>query len=231
MFSVLHIPKNSGRFVRLFKKRNYDVYNFVKCKFSRSLSNYKEKSIDLYQDNEDPETEVVLDLKKEKYLSDLEETNGNKSEKLLGLNLERGIYGVYDIEDLVDTLHKENAEDLFVAAVPKEINYVDYIVLVSGKSVRHMQAIAQFVRRVYKHKKLSTDIFPRLEGEDSKDWIAIDLGNIALHIFSHKARKLYDLDLLWSVGPKYDDEYNKKEPVSEILEKYSTHLGGFQPAS
>lgn len=55
-------------------------------------------------------------------------------------------------------------------------------------------------------------------------------GNIALHIFSTKARTLYDLDSLWAVGSRFDDEYNKKEPVSEMLEKHS-YLEGLEPAS
>lgn len=57
------------------------------------------------------------------------------------------------------------------------------------------------------------------------------VGNIALHIFSREARRKYDLDMLWSVGPKYDDEYNKEDPVVEMLEKHTIYLKDFQPAS
>jgi ribosomal silencing factor RsfS len=49
--------------------------------------------------------------------------------------------------------------------------------IVSGKSHRHMKAIAQFVRKIYKKKMHETDLIPILEGEASKDWMALDLGN------------------------------------------------------
>jgi hypothetical protein len=39
----------------------------------------------------------------------------------------------------------------------------------------------------------------------------MDLGNIALHIFSAKFRKMYDLETLWTVGPEYDDLTNITE--------------------
>lgn len=84
---------------------------------------------------------------------------------------------MYDIEDLVQVLKRENAVDIFVASVPSELGYVDYMCLVSGKSQKHMQAMAQFVRRVYKQKRNEYDFIPRIEGEKSKDWIALDLGN------------------------------------------------------
>ncbi|XP_066154223.1 uncharacterized protein K12H4.2 [Euwallacea fornicatus] len=181
------------------------------------------------------DNQEILDIYKErlKYSQSIEQDSLETDEDPLtsSLNLNHGLTGVFDIEDLVETLHYQQAEDLFVATVPKDIKYVDYIVVVSGKSQRHMQAIAQLVRRVFKHKRYSTDIVPRLEGESSSDWMALDLGNIALHIFSKKARRIYDLDSLWAVGPKYDDEYNKEEPISNLLQNQSFSLKGLEPAS
>ncbi|KAK9754699.1 hypothetical protein QE152_g1037 [Popillia japonica] len=108
-----------------------------------------------------------------------------------------------------------------------------------------MQAIAEFVRKVYKRKCHSNDIIPRIEGENSKEWVALDLGNIALHIFSKEARTKYDLESLWAVGAQYlhifskeartkydleslwavgaqyDSEYNKEDPIVEMLERHS----------
>lgn len=78
----------------------------------------------------------------------------------------------------MEVLKRENAVDIFVAKVPVEIKYVDYMCIVSGKSHKHMQAIVQFVRRVYKQKKSKDDIVPKTEGEKSNEWIALDLGNI-----------------------------------------------------
>lgn len=142
-----------------------------------------------------------------------------------------GKTGVFDIEELVQVLRIENAQDIFVASVPPEIKYVDYMCVCSTKSHRHMQALLQFVRRVYKQKRHESEIVPRIEGKDSKDWVALDLGNIALHVFSHKARKYYDIESLWSVGREFDKEFNKKDAIVDMLEKHSIYLKDLQPAS
>lgn len=125
----------------------------------------------------------------------------------------------------------ENAENIFVAAVPLEIKYVDYFVIVSGKSHRHMKGIMEFVRRVYKQKRHKNDIVPVTEGANSKDWMALDLGNIALHVFSKQARQVYDLESLWAVGPEFDAECNKKDAIVDMLEKHSIYLHKLEPAS
>ncbi|KAG7207592.1 hypothetical protein KM043_009215 [Ampulex compressa] len=145
-----------------------------------------------------------------------------------GLNLERGVKGVFDIEDIMAVLQKDNAKQIFVAAVPPEYSYVDYIIVVTAKSQKHMQALATFVRKVYKLKRHKNDILPKVEGKQSKDWIAMDLGNIAIHIFSASARAHYDLETLWSVGAEYDDECNK--PESNIMDQYNTFMADFEPA-
>lgn len=87
-----------------------------------------------------------------------------------------GVTGVFDIEQLVELLERDKARDIFVASVPKEYAYVDYIVVVSGNSQKHMNALATFVRKVYKLKKHKIDLTPKIEGENSKDWMALDLG-------------------------------------------------------
>lgn len=101
------------------------------------------------------------------------------SRKLVSINwwniILGGLSGVFEIQDLVQVLKRENAVDIFVAKVPNELNYVDYMCIVSGKSQKHMQAVVQFVRRVYK-QKMKGDVIPRTEGAKSKDWIALDLG-------------------------------------------------------
>lgn len=55
-------------------------------------------------------------------------------------------------------------------------------------------------------------------------------GNIALHIFDSETRKVYDIDSLWAVGPEYDKESLKEDPVVEMLEKHVIYLNDLQPA-
>lgn len=140
-----------------------------------------------------------------------------------------GLHGIFDIEDLVDVLRQELAEDIFVCRVPKEMAYVDYMVICSGQSYRHMSAIAEYVRYLCKRKRYETDRLPKIEGGKSREWIALDMGNIALHIFSAESREVYDLESLWSIGIEYDREFNRpKDPLIELFEKHSFDIKSLQ---
>lgn len=86
--------------------------------------------------------------------------------------------GVFEIEELVDILHRENAKDIFVAAVPVECKFVEHICIVSSRSNRHMLAVAEFIRRIFKKKCNPGEKIPNIEGKKSKDWMAMDLGNV-----------------------------------------------------
>lgn len=132
-----------------------------------------------------------------------------------------GKTGVFDIEDLVAVLKRDNAQEIFVCKVPKELKYVDYMVVITARSYRHMKAISEFVRKMYKLKRHNKEQIPKIEGKNSDEWMALDLGNIALHIFSAQFRKQFDLEMLWSVGPQYDTETNK--PTDPIFELYDQH--------
>ncbi|XP_014471587.1 PREDICTED: uncharacterized protein LOC106742817 isoform X2 [Dinoponera quadriceps] len=179
----------------------------------------------------DEEVDVILDVTEEQRKIDLELLTAQEQfhDPYAGINLKRGVTGVYDIEDLVTLLKLNKARQIFVVSVPKEYVYVDYIVVVSCMSIKHMKALATFVRKVYKLKRhANIDKIPKIEGSDSNDWIALDLGNIALHIFSTSARKQYDLETLWTVGSQYDDKSNVTEEV-DIMEQYNTFLAELEP--
>ncbi|XP_033343011.2 ribosomal silencing factor RsfS-like protein, 312 isoform X1 [Megalopta genalis] len=183
-----------------------------------------------YKVFDDKDAEIILDEEVEKETIQLEDLQSKEEyyDPYEGINLERGVTGVYEIEDLVSLLHRENAKNIFVASVPPEFSYVDYIVIVTGISQKHSTALATFVRKVYKLKKCQTDFMPKIEGEKSKDWLALDLGNIALHIFSKSARILYDLETLWTVGPEYDSN-NKNDTDADIMEQFNQFLSDMDP--
>ncbi|EDW31237.1 GL20701 [Drosophila persimilis] len=161
----------------------------------------------VFRDDEAPE---IFDVEEARHQEQhLPDESDAALDQYYGLNLKRGIRGVFDIEDLVELLRKENVDDIFVCYVPEDLKYVDHLVVCSGRSYRHMISTAEFVRRMFKIKRTKGDILPRIEGDKSRDWMAMDLGNIALHIFSPRAREEYDLESLWAIGPKYDRESQK----------------------
>jgi ribosomal silencing factor RsfS len=85
---------------------------------------------------------------------------------------------VFDLEDLLELLKLDNAKDICVIRLPPELKYVEYMVIVTGKSRRHIIGLAEFVRKVFKKKCNKTDIIPKIEGENCSKWSALDLGEL-----------------------------------------------------
>lgn len=101
----------------------------------------------------------------------------------------------------MNLLEENSAKDIFVCRVPKDVKYVDYMVICSSNNHRSMSALAEIVRRNFKERNADKIIgLPSIEGPRSRDWMALDLGNIALHIMSPRSREYYDLEYLWAVG-------------------------------
>ena len=158
---------------------------------------------------------VILDVHEEQQLADQGVAPAEEEvlwDPLDAWSAERGRTGVFDVEELVEVLREEGMEDLCVLRLPEDHAYVGHMVLATARSHQHMLATAQFVKKLYKRKRLSSDPVPRIEGRTSKEWIAMDMVNIALHLFDRRAREHYDVDGLWAVGPRYDE---KSQPDEE----------------
>ncbi|CAL8087985.1 unnamed protein product [Orchesella dallaii] len=134
----------------------------------------------------------------------------------------RGKTGVFDLGELVDLLCDEKADEVVAITLPKEIDYADYMVIVTVGNDRHLLALATFIRRRFKMKERKrTDKLPFFDKSVKPEgWIALDLGNIILHIFLPEIRDYYDLETLWTVGPVFDDLSNAKDP--EIVQLLNT---------
>ena len=71
----------------------------------------------------------------------------------------------------------------------------DFMIIASGNSSRHIQALSEILLAKLKEKGISNC---RLEGSNSNDWKLIDAIDIIIHIFHPEKRKFYDLESMWS---------------------------------
>jgi ribosome silencing factor RsfS/YbeB/iojap len=71
----------------------------------------------------------------------------------------------------------------------------DYMIVASGLSSRHIQAMAQHVVEKLEGKGLKGI---RIEGADQGDWVLIDGGDIVVHLFRPEVRALYGLEKMWA---------------------------------
>ncbi|TXD39568.1 ribosome silencing factor [Lujinxingia vulgaris] len=83
------------------------------------------------------------------------------------------------------------------------VSYTDFIIVATGTSERHVQALA---RRVDSEMRDSGRKSMGTEGLDTGRWALLDYGDIIVHIFHQDARKDYDLERMWSEAPRLELE-------------------------
>ncbi len=72
----------------------------------------------------------------------------------------------------------------------------DALLVTSGRNDRQVRAIAEEIERQI---TLALDVQPlRVEGLAAAEWVALDYGDVIIHVFADSAREYYDLEHLWS---------------------------------
>jgi ribosome-associated protein len=81
------------------------------------------------------------------------------------------------------------------------VDSFDALVIASGRNDRQVRAIAEEVERLV---DIALDVKPlRVEGWTSAEWIALDYGDVIVHVFDEAAREYYDLEHLWNAAPAF----------------------------
>lgn len=86
------------------------------------------------------------------------------------------------------------AEDLVVLDVRGLASFTDYFVIMTGRSTRHVQGLAEAIEGGVRSKRIKTS---HAEGLQEGMWVLLDLDDVVVHIFYHEQRKFYDLEGLW----------------------------------
>ena len=71
----------------------------------------------------------------------------------------------------------------------------DYMIIASGTSSRHIQALSEQVLEMLKNNGIKNS---KIEGIDSSEWKLVDGIDIIVHIFHPEKRKFYELEKIWS---------------------------------
>ncbi|XP_076136752.1 mitochondrial assembly of ribosomal large subunit protein 1 [Alosa pseudoharengus] len=120
-------------------------------------------------------------------------------------------HDVFNIDVLVTLLRQENAQDICVIRVPRELKYTEYFVVVSGSSTRHLRAMAFYAVKVYKFMRGPEDAHVHIEGQNAEDWMCIDFGDMVVHFMLPPTRETYELEKLWTLR-HYDDQLRSIPP-------------------
>jgi ribosome-associated protein len=77
----------------------------------------------------------------------------------------------------------------------------DALVVTSGRNDRQVRALADEIERQI---LLALDVTPtRVEGLTAAEWVALDYGDVVIHVFVDAAREYYDLEHLWNAAPVF----------------------------
>ena len=103
---------------------------------------------------------------------------------------------ISDIKDNIEKILDDNKALNIKSINLKNKSYIaDYMIIASGTSSRHLQALSEIL--VVELKKIGLDNC-RIEGKDSSDWKLVDTQDIIVHIFHPEKRDFYDLEKMWS---------------------------------
>ena len=100
------------------------------------------------------------------------------------------------LKTVLRSLEDSKAEDIVSIDIRKKSSLGDYMVVASGRSHRHVAAVADNLLKVFKEKGASA----RVEGLPGADWVLIDAGDVIVHVFRPEIRDFYGLEKMWQAS-------------------------------
>lgn len=107
--------------------------------------------------------------------------------------------------DGVDALHalvlhqldEDQAQEPVTIPLAGKSTIADHMVIASGRSTRHVAAMAEKLAQRIK-QELGRSV--RIEGLPNADWVLLDAGDVVVHLFRPEVRGFYNLERMWSFG-------------------------------
>lgn len=99
------------------------------------------------------------------------------------------------MKTILAILEDAKAEEISSIDVAKKTAIADHMVIASGRSQRHVSAIADQLSRALKKSGIKK---ARVEGLPHCDWVLVDTGDVIVHLFRPEVRSFYNLEKLWS---------------------------------
>ena len=106
------------------------------------------------------------------------------------------------INTVLASLEDSKAENIVSIDIQGKSSLGDYMVIASGRSHRHVSAVADHLLKALKDAGLGT---ARVEGLAGADWVLIDSGDIIVHVFRPEVREFYNLEKMWQ-APDLEEE-------------------------
>ncbi|MDA9753376.1 ribosome silencing factor [Candidatus Pelagibacter sp.] len=96
---------------------------------------------------------------------------------------------------IINTLDSNKALNIVSIDLKDKSSIADYMIIASGTSSRHIQALSEQVLKKFKDNGL---VDSKIEGKESNEWKLVDGIDLIVHIFHPEKRKFYELEKIWS---------------------------------
>ena len=96
---------------------------------------------------------------------------------------------------IIETLDINKAQDIVSINLKDKSSMADYMIIASGTSSRHIQALSEQVLEKLKDNGIKDS---KIEGKDSSEWKLVDGIDLIIHIFHPEKRRFYELEKMWS---------------------------------
>ena len=106
------------------------------------------------------------------------------------------------IYTVLASLDDSKAENIVSIDIQGKSALADHMVVASGRSHRHVAAVAEHLLKALKDAGYGN---ARVEGLASADWVLIDGGDVIVHIFRPEVRDFYQIEKMWA-APDLDEE-------------------------
>ena len=101
-----------------------------------------------------------------------------------------------DLKNLIlKTLDSNKALDIISIDLKNKSSMADFMIIASGTSSRHIQALSEQVLDKLKANGVKNS---KIEGKESSDWKLVDGIDLIVHIFNPEKRQFYELEKIWS---------------------------------
>lgn len=95
---------------------------------------------------------------------------------------------------IVKILEDKKAENILVMDLEAKTSLAKYMIFATGRSTKNTSAIAEYLSQEIKE---NTNFNTIIEGIGSGSWVALDIGDIIVHLFHEEARAHYKLEEFW----------------------------------
>jgi ribosome-associated protein len=101
---------------------------------------------------------------------------------------------------VLTSLEDDKGEEIVAIDIRGKSSLADMLIVASGRSARHVAALADHVMRKLKEAGVG-DV--RVEGLPHADWVLVDAGDVVVHIFRPEVRAFYNIEKIWTgaAGP------------------------------